>query len=105
MEAALVQGCTLTPAKSILLSNRCQNLTSLDDRIAELVLYMEEVQSLTEDLRLMSHFDPETLTGMQTAEALVQLLLDIARVEKPYRGAKGVLHSGFPKVVLALCSY
>ncbi len=66
---------------------------------------MEEVQSLTEDLRLMSHFDPETLTGMQTAEALVQLLLDIARVEKPYRGAKGVLHSGFPKVVLALCSY
>ena len=31
---------------------------------------MEEVQSLTEDLRLMIHFDPETLTGMQTAEAL-----------------------------------
>jgi len=63
---------------------------------------MEEVQSLTEDLRLMIHFDPETLTGMQTAEALLQLLLDIARVEKPYRGAKGVLHSRFPKVVLAL---
>jgi hypothetical protein len=66
---------------------------------------MEEVQSLTEDLRLMIHFDPEALTGMQTAEALLQPLLDIARVEKPYRGAKGVLHSRFPKVVLALCSY
>ena len=34
---------------------------------------MEEVQSLTEDLRLMIHFDPEPLTGVQTAEALLQL--------------------------------
>ena len=38
MEAALVQGCTLTRAKSILSSNRCQNLTSLDDRIAEFIV-------------------------------------------------------------------
>ena len=41
---------------------------------------MEEVQSLTEDLRLMIHFDPEALTGMQTAEALLQPL--------KYAGAK-----------------
>jgi hypothetical protein len=41
---------------------------------------MEEVQPLTEDLRLMIHFDPEALTGVQTAEALLQLLLDIVRV-------------------------
>ena len=38
MEAALVQGCTLTPAKSIPSSNRCQNLTSLNDRIAEFIV-------------------------------------------------------------------
>jgi len=38
MEAALVQGCTLTRATSILSSNRCQNLTSLDDRIAEFIV-------------------------------------------------------------------
>jgi hypothetical protein len=38
MEAALVQGCTLTSAKSILSSKRCQNLTSLDDRIAEFIV-------------------------------------------------------------------
>ena len=38
MEAALVQGCTLIRAKSILSSNRCQNLTSLDDRIAEFIV-------------------------------------------------------------------
>ena len=66
---------------------------------------MEEVQSLTEDLRLMIHFDPEALSGVQTAEALLQLLLDIVRVEEPYRGAKSMLHSRFPKVVLAIWSY
>jgi hypothetical protein len=38
MEAALVQGCTLTRAKSILSSNRCQNLISLNDRIAEFIV-------------------------------------------------------------------
>jgi hypothetical protein len=38
MEAALVQGCTLTRAKSILSSDRCQNLTSLNDRIAEFIV-------------------------------------------------------------------
>ena len=38
MEAALVQGCTLTRAKSIPSSNRCQNLTSLSDRIAEFIV-------------------------------------------------------------------
>ena len=38
MEAALVQSCTLTRAKSILSSNRCQNLTSLNDRIAEFIV-------------------------------------------------------------------
>jgi hypothetical protein len=38
MEAALVQGCTLARAKSILSSNRCQNLTSLSDRIAEFIV-------------------------------------------------------------------
>lgn len=59
---------------------------------------MEEVQSLTEDLRLMIHFDPEALSGVQTAEALLQLLLDIVRVEEPYRGAKSMLHSRIPKV-------
>ena len=38
---------------------------------------MEEVQSLSKYLRLMIHFDPEALTGMQTAKALLQLLLNI----------------------------
>lgn len=57
------------------------------------------------DLRLMIHFDPEPLTGVQTAEALLQLLLDIVWVEKPYRGAKSMLRSRFPKVVLAIFSY
>ena len=38
MEAALVQGCTLTRAKSHLSSNRRQNLTSLNDRIAEFIV-------------------------------------------------------------------
>jgi hypothetical protein len=38
MEAALVQGCTLARAKSIPSSNRCQNLTSLSDRIAEFIV-------------------------------------------------------------------
>ncbi len=38
MEAALVQGCTLTRAKSILSSDRCRNLTSLNDRIAEFII-------------------------------------------------------------------
>ena len=38
MEAALVQGCTLTRAKSIPSSNRCQNSTSLNDRIAEFIV-------------------------------------------------------------------
>ena len=37
----------------------------------EQILDMEEVQSLTEYLRLMIHFDPEALTGMQTSEALL----------------------------------
>ena len=37
MEAALVQGCTLTRAKSTS-SNRRQNLTSLNDRIAEFIV-------------------------------------------------------------------
>ena len=48
-----------------------------DAGMANRVLDMEEVQSLTEDLRLMIHFDPKPLTGVQTAEALLQLLLDI----------------------------
>ena len=43
----------------------------------EQILDMEEVQALPEDLRLMIHFDPEALTGMQTAEAPLQLLADI----------------------------
>src|SRR5580704_7121858 len=47
---------------------------------------MEEVQPLPEYLRLMIHFDPEALTGVQTAEAPLQLLLDIVRNEEPYRG-------------------
>ena len=38
METALVQGCTLTRAKSIPSSNRCQNLTSLSHRIAEFIV-------------------------------------------------------------------
>ena len=38
IEAALVQGCTLTRAKSILSSDRCRNLTSLNDRIAEFIV-------------------------------------------------------------------
>jgi len=38
MEAALVQGCTLTRAKSIPSSNRCPELTSLSDRIAEFIV-------------------------------------------------------------------
>jgi hypothetical protein len=66
---------------------------------------MEEAQSLTEDLRLMIHLDPEALSGVQTAEALLQLFLDIVWVEEPYRGAKSMLHSWFPKVVLAIFSY
>lgn len=37
MEAALVQGCTLTRAKSLLSSSRHQNLTSFNDRIAEFI--------------------------------------------------------------------
>jgi|HubBroStandDraft_1064217.scaffolds.fasta_scaffold4499171_1 hypothetical protein len=49
---------------------------------------MEEVQPLPEYLRLMIHFDPEALTGVQTAEAPLQLLLDIVRNEEPYRGGR-----------------
>jgi len=37
---------------------------------------------------LMIHFDPEALTGVQTAEAPLQLLLDIVRNEEPYRGGR-----------------
>jgi len=37
MEAALVQGCTLTRAKSLLSSSRHQNLASFNDRIAEFI--------------------------------------------------------------------
>ena len=69
------------------------------------ILDMDEVQALPRRLALMIHFDPEALTGMQMAEAPLQLLLDIVRVEEPYRGAKSMLHSRFPKVVLAICSY
>ena len=43
----------------------------------EQILDMEKVQGLPEDLRLMIHFDPEALTGMQTAEEPLQLLPDI----------------------------
>ena len=64
----------------------------------EQILDMEEVQALPEDLRLMIHLDPEALTGMQTAEAPLQPLPDIVWVEEPYRGAKSMLHSWFPKV-------
>ena len=66
---------------------------------------MEEVQSLTEDLRLMIHLDPKPLTGVHTTEALLQLLLDIVWGEEPYRGSKSMLHSRFPKVLLAIFSY
>ncbi len=62
---------------------------SLDESVGkEQILDMEEVQALPKDLRLMIHFDPEALTGMQTAEALLQLLLDIVRIEEPYRGGQ-----------------
>lgn len=66
---------------------------------------MEEIQSLTEDLRFMVHFDPEALPGVQMAETLLQLLFDLIRVEEPCRGAKSIFHSWFPKVVLPICSY
>jgi hypothetical protein len=36
---------------------------------------MEEVQALSEDLRLVIQLDPQALTGVQTAEAPLQLLL------------------------------
>ena len=47
---------------------------------------MEEVQPLPEYLRLMIHFDPQALTGMQAAETSLQLFPDIVWMEVSRRG-------------------
>jgi len=62
---------------------------------------MEEVQPLPEYLRLVIHFNSEALTGVQTAEAPHQLLLDSVRVEEPYHGGRWMLHARFSKTGLA----
>ncbi len=55
MEAALVQGCTLTHVKSILSSDRCQNLTSLNDRIAEFIVDRFPDEGLPVELLCVDH--------------------------------------------------
>jgi hypothetical protein len=56
---------------------------------------MEEVQTLSEDLRLVIHLDPAALTGAQTAQAPLQLLPNIVCRQDSCRGGLWMLHSGF----------
>ena len=91
MEVALVQGCALTGAKSILSSNGCQNLTSLNDRISEFIVDRFPDQGSPVELLCVDHIGtyvvpyPCRQAHKLTLDGLVERALELS--QKPLRNS------------------